>query len=497
MKKLNLFLLFCITFTAFGSFSSTKVWAQNKYILYVTYKLPTNPDSDASNLESECTNKYAVCMQTCQIRDGKIDCQNRCELAFRQCLLSINHVKFWLAACKEGSCKTVEDIIPLTRDEALDIRLNDKFNEIKPGYYSMTGTYVTVSPGSYTFRRTSDNAEISFHGSDFIGQAISNYNSNYGSSIKKDALCASIENGQGALMQSLLSRGVEVNGFGNPYGFYNPIDIAQKMERWDIIKELVTKYNADVNNSGGGSIVGTGLTVLQGAVKKNDMDMVKLLVDHGAKIDGTGFWQGVGSPLGIAIGLGINNISMVEFLISQGADVNGIGNFAGGESYLATAVTRGNLPVIRILLQNGADIHKKDYSGKTPLAIAIKNKNISIVKVLVSGSPAGINDFDYAGLAVIYDDIEILKYLISQGADVNNRKAISSDYAMDGTYSQLPLAIAAWKGNLSIIKILLQHGTNINEKLFLKGETALDYAEENNQKEIATFLRSKGAKNGQ
>lgn len=374
MNKLNRFLLFYMAFTAFGLFSSTKAWAQNKYILYVTYKLPTNPDlvSDASNLESECTNKHAVCMQACQIGDGKVDCQNRCEQSFRQCILGIIGAKFWLAACLEGSCEHVTDIIPLTREEALDIRLNDKFYEISPGYYRQTGTYASVSAGSCTFRRTSDNAEINFHGSNFIGQAIINFNSNYGSAIKKDALCASIQNGQDALMQSLLSRGVDVNGYGNVAGFYNPIDIAQKMERWDIIKELVTKYNADVNNSGG-SVGGTGFTVLQEAVKKNDMDMVKLLVDHGAKIDGTGAVQGHGSPLGIAIGLGINNISMVEFLIVQGAAVNG--RYLGGDTYFGMVAAGGNLSLIKLFIQNGADINTENYYGQTPLDLAEKNNH--------------------------------------------------------------------------------------------------------------------------
>lgn len=370
MKKVNQFLLFFIIIAAFVLFNSTKGWAQNKYILYVTYKLPTNPDliSDASNLESECTNKHAVCMQACQIGDGKIDCQNRCEQAFRQCLLGINGVKFWLAACQEGSCEHVTDIIPLTREEALDIRLNDKFNEIKPGYYYMTGTYVTISSGSYTFRRTRDDAAINFAGSNFIGQAISNYNSD----PKKDALYAAIENGQTSLKESLLSRGVDVNGYGNYKDFYKPIDIAQKMERWDIVKELVSEYNADVNQSGGiglGGNGGTGLTVLQGAVKKKDMGLVKLFLDHGALINGTGSCGSCSSSLGIA--LSDNNIPMMELLISQGANVSG--RYFTGESYFGQVAARGNLSLLKIFIQNGADINIENYTGETALDLAEKN----------------------------------------------------------------------------------------------------------------------------
>ncbi len=378
MKRFNNFLLFFVLLTAFVLFNNTKGLSQSKYILYVTYKLPTNPDlaTDASNLESECTNKHAVCMQACQIGDGKVDCNNRCEQAFRQCLLGIKGVKFWLAACKEGSCEHVTDIIPLTREEALDIRLNDIFNEIKPGYYYLTGTYVTVSSGSYTFRRTRDNAEISFNGTNIIGQTIRNYDKN----PRKDALCASIENGQSSLMESLLSRGMDVNGSGD---FYCPIDVAQKMGKWDIVKELVSKYNADVNKSGGiglGGDGGTGLTALQGAVKKNDMDLVKLIINHGAEINRTGTLQGIGTPLGIS--LGNNNISMVEFLISQGASVNG--RYISGDTYFGLVAAGGNLPLVKILIQNGANINEQNYRGETPLDLAEKNGHKEVASFLRS-----------------------------------------------------------------------------------------------------------------
>lgn len=376
MKKFDRFFLFFIIFDAFVLFSLTKVSGQTKYILYVTYKIPA--EVEASNLESRCSNNHAVCIQACQNGDGKIDCQTRCEKASRQCLLGINGVKFWLAACKEGNCETVDDILPLTREEALDIRLNDKFYEISQGYYKQTGTYASVSAGSCTFRRTSDNAEISFNGSNIIGQAISNYNKN----PIEAALYAAILNGQDALVKSLLSRGADVNGSGKWGDYHIPLDIAQQMEKWDLVKELITKYNADVNKTGGLGPGGRGgLTILSGAVKKNDMDLVKLIIDHGAEIHRSGSTQGV-TPLGIA--LENNNILMVEFLISQGASVNLGYRYPKDDTYIGQMAAGGNLSLVKILIQNGADINRKNLLGETPLDLAEKNKHKEVADFLRS-----------------------------------------------------------------------------------------------------------------
>ena len=111
------------------------------------------------------------------------------------------------------------------------------------------------------------------------------------------------------------------------------------------------------------------------------MDLVKLLLEHGASIDKipSGF-RTSDSPLGIA--LGNNNIPMMEFLISKGANVNG--KYFSGESYLGQQVANGNLSVIKIFIQNGADINSINYSNETPLDLAEKNNHKEVAAYLRS-----------------------------------------------------------------------------------------------------------------
>ena len=414
MKNFNRFLFFSIIIGSFLSLNITEVVAQNKIILYITYKLPTNPDlvNDASSLVSECTNKHAVCMQSCQIGDGKADCQKRCEQAMRQCLLGINGIRYWLAVCKEGNCHSVSDIIPLTREEALDPRLNAVFNEISTaGYYSMTGTYASVSSGSCIFRRTSDDAEISFPGSPFIAQAIENH---YGpNSFMKNALYLAIENGQDALMISLLSRGLDPNGTTD---FYRPVAIAIQKERWDIVKDLIVKYKIDINIP----IKMNGLTwtLLESAVSHDDFDIVRLLLDYGADINACGLCIGFpdtspGSyPLTFAIGN--KNIAMVKFLLSKGADIK-------NSDYLYNAVIWNDIEMIKYLIGQGADVNY--YNIETPLTQASFQGNLAIVKILVQHG-ANINKINNFGetaldLAEKKSHTEVAAFLRSKGAKNN------------------------------------------------------------------------------
>lgn len=406
MKKINCFILCFIIIEVLTVVSSAEIIAQTNYVLYVTYKLPTDPNkiSDASNLESECTNKHAVCMQACQIGDGKEDCQNRCEQAFRQCLLGIDGVKFWLAACVEGNCQNVEEIIPLTREEALDIRLNDIFTEINPGYYYKTGTYVTVSSTGYTFKRTRDGEEISFPGSYLIGQAISNhFDTEY---PFKDALFRAIENGQDGLTESLLSRGLNPNG--GSYG-YLPIAAAIKKDKWDLVKTLVEKYHADVTKFTESN--GLRYSLVELAALSNDINNVKLFIDNGADINAreTSYGITTGYPLQAAINS--KNLPMVKFLISNGADLK-------NSDYLASAVYQNDIEMLKYLISQGVDVNY--YSIETPLTIAAYNGSLPMVKVLLQNG-AKVNKINNFGetaldLAERKNHKEVADYLKSKGA---------------------------------------------------------------------------------
>ncbi|MHB9134428.1 MAG: ankyrin repeat domain-containing protein [Armatimonadota bacterium] len=176
------------------------------------------------------------------------------------------------------------------------------------------------------------------------------------------------------------------------------------------IAQLLLERRANVDMDDRGS---RGSSLYQ-AVDENNLAMVKLLLTHGAKPDGS-------TPLNLHVPLvraaRLGNQAIVTVLLQAGANVNL--NQPYGGTPLMNAVFGHHRPIVELLLLAGADV-KQTVEGKSTVLHT----------------------------AVICKDVELAGLLLKAGANINARNT-------DGL---TPLALARKCKYTTIAEYLQQHG---------------------------------------
>ena len=134
-------------------------------------------------------------------------------------------------------------------------------------------------------------------------------------------------------------------------------------------------------------------------------------------------------------------------------------------------------------IKSGADLQETNEAGESVLACALRAGCSMDTLMLLIESGADIFDFDDEGvsifdMAITYDNIHMVSYLIEQGIDVNKTTRKSGFTA---------LMAAACYGRVEIVKMLLEQGANQHAK-DSKGFTAIDFARKMNKKSVLELL---------
>ena len=262
---------------------------------------------------------------------------------------------------------------------------------------------------------------------------------------------------------------------------------------------------------------------LMDAIQSEDIAEITAALDAGARVnhvdDDTGF-----TPLTGAIEDPANNLTLlpiIRLLISRGANVNmAMGNRnTSGDTPLHQAALFGNIPVIDILLEAGADLHARNVGGFTPrevarqqlnyaaetrlagaeaanpapLAAAAQAVQAAVASVAAPAAPANPVEDSRLMDAVQNEDIAEITAALDAGARVNHvdddtgftpligaiedpannltllpiiRLLLSrgADVNMANSYGDTPLHQAAHFNNIPAIDILLEAGADVHAR---------------------------------
>jgi ankyrin repeat protein len=188
------------------------------------------------------------------------------------------------------------------------------------------------------------------------------------------------------------------------------------------------------------------------------------------------------TPLHIAARFG--PVEMVELLIRMKADVNATAYSGFTPLHLAKAKD-----IAALLIGAGADLNKRDYWGKTPLQKAAQLGMSPIVEaILESGYPCDLTS------AVMSGKRELAIRLVRENPAALNRQHATVNLWGGDT----PLAVAAGRGDLELVKVFLDAGADVNDGTNMPNAgfekaTALTNAVWGGYKEVVELLLRRGA----
>lgn len=332
---------------------------------------------------------------------------------------------------------------------------------------------------------------------------------------KWPALFHAVNNGHEAIVKMLLARGAKIN-LKNQDG-YTPLVLAAENGHEDIVK-LLLERGADIRV--GQDMEGfqkhfeaatykeqdthgylrplrdacekkdeyIQVPVFMWAIKNQQENIIKLLLDRGMEID----LKKKYGPILLHWAATGGHKDTAEWLIDRGVKVDSrIGRYWNGRTPVSMAVVYGNEAIIKLLLENGADIEAKDDYNCTPLLLAVVKKgNTDIIKLLLENG-ADIEAKDNNGRTPLLWAVikrrneDTIKLLLGNGADVTTKDN-------DGW---TPLSWAVREGNEDIIKLLLKNGADVTIK-DNDGQTPPSWAAEQADENIAKLLTGKGTRVG-
>ncbi|KAJ7706684.1 ankyrin repeat-containing domain protein [Mycena rosella] len=166
----------------------------------------------------------------------------------------------------------------------------------------------------------------------------------------------------------LIQHSAEIDVAGGEY--HTALGAASAKQHPDLVR-LLLEARADVNGKGLGERDRAPLHLAcsrKHVSSPAQEEVVSLLIEHGAEVDMLGGMGGRGTTA-LQLASGWGHEAVVRLLITNGADVNLQGGYYG--TALRAASAKGHVGVARILLQKGADVNAESigWDGETRTAL--------------------------------------------------------------------------------------------------------------------------------
>ncbi|XP_033635280.1 transient receptor potential cation channel subfamily A member 1 homolog isoform X2 [Asterias rubens] len=216
-------------------------------------------------------------------------------------------------------------------------------------------------------------------------------------------------------------------------------------ENQGILSQMLTDRDVELN------------TAIHVAVDSGKQEIVQMCLEKGANVNTFDYQRNTSLHVAAAAG----HLNIVKLLLQRGARIDALNAERATALHRACAFNRQH--VVEFLIKSGAKLERRDKDNFTPLLIAASNgHSATIAELLKRGG--NIRAVDKHEKSAVYwaaqeNEVQALTVLLDHRKHKAKKLLMESD-----RYNNTPLHIAAEKGYIQIVKILLERGASLEAK---------------------------------
>ncbi|KAM4066212.1 ankyrin repeats (3 copies) domain-containing protein [Hirsutella rhossiliensis] len=267
---------------------------------------------------------------------------------------------------------------------------------------------------------------------------------------------------------------------------HNPLSLSsQQGVRWkhslDVGGEKHVPETLERANQAGTIVKDQNLSLLHGAAKRGDEQVVKTLLDvchfHPAELDEDNI-----TPLRYAVRC--PHFGVVRLLLDHGADPSQRSRPRMTPLHAVIALDQDATEIVALLLAFGADTSAQDHYDRTPLHLALRDSfdTTALEEAIIVTSHAGIAKLLLSRGARLFPERESPRNPIYEVAKYGNVELarLLLEYGCDPNHASdrgdPPLHAACRQGHFDMVQLLLDSGAQINAQSANCENTALHEA---------------------